>query len=155
MARGRFHLAEKILGKIADLVINRPAWLAWPQLILFLLCPVITFLYLGFNTSRNDLVGDDKKYHQIYLKFLEEFESPEDLVVIVQSENFEKNREYIERLAARVNAETNTFHRTFYKGNLTSLGRKALFLRLKRWEGGELFLASARDATRAARYLRR
>jgi len=127
MARGRFHLAEKILGKIADLVINRPAWLAWPQLILFLLCPVITFLYLGFNTSRNDLVGDDKKYHQIYLKFLEEFESPEDLVVIVQSENFEKNREYIERLAARVNAETNTFHRTFYKGNLTSLGRKALF----------------------------
>lgn len=120
-------LAERILGKLTALVVTKPSLLVWPQWLLILIFPVITFLNLGFNTSRNDLVGDEKKYHQIYLKFLNEFESPEDLVVIVQSENFEKNREYIERLAQRVQSETNLFQRTYYKGNLASLGNKALF----------------------------
>ncbi len=127
MSAKRPAFAEKLLGLLAGRVVNNPAILIWPQWLLILICPVITVLFLGFNTSRNDLVGDDKKYHKIYLKFLGEFESPEDLVVLVQSENFEKNREYIERLAQRVQSETNLFQRTYYKGNLVSLGDKALF----------------------------
>lgn len=120
-------LAERILGRLAQWVIDYPRWLIWPQWILILACPLVTALHLGFNTSRNDLVGHDKKYHQIYLKFLEEFESPEDLVVLVQSENFDKSREFIERLASRIQSETNLFHRTYFKGNLSSLGSKALY----------------------------
>lgn len=123
----KFQFAEALLGKLADWVIRRPAWIVWPQIILFIVCPIWTAMHLGFNTSRNDLVGDDKKYHKIFLKFLGEFENPEDLVVIVQSENFEKNREFIERIAERVTNSTNVFHRTYYKGNLSYLGNKALF----------------------------
>lgn len=127
MAKSRFHIAESVLGAVANSVLKKSWWLVWPQVLLIVLCPILTVMHLGFNTSRNDLVGGDKKYHQNYLKFLEEFEAPEDLVVIVESENFDKNREYIERLAERVERESEIFHRTFYKGNLSSLGDKALF----------------------------
>ena len=49
-------------------------------------------------------------------------------MVVVESDNAERNRQFIERLAARVAAETNLFTDLFYKTDLTTLGPKALLL---------------------------
>ena len=38
----------------------------------------------------------------------------------------EKNRQFVERLGAKLDAETNLFHDVFYKGDLKMLGSKAL-----------------------------
>ncbi|MDQ6631602.1 MAG: MMPL family transporter, partial [Verrucomicrobiota bacterium] len=45
---------------------------------------------------------------------------------VVESETSEKNRQFVERLGAKMEAETNLFSDVFYKGDLKMMGRKAL-----------------------------
>ena len=116
----------RFLAWLAGVVFRNPRLFLYPQLALFVLCIVYTVKYLEFDTSRNNLVGSNKKYHQTFLRFKNEFPTQDDLVVVVESENTEKNRQFVERLGAKLDAETNLFHDVFYKGDLKMLGRKAL-----------------------------
>src|SRR5258708_5950235 len=116
----------RALGLLARAVQRYPRLFFYPQLILFVACSLYTWKHLNFDMSRNDLVGGDKKYHQNFLKFKNEFPTQDDLVVVVQSEDAEKNRQFVERLGARLEAETNLFRDVFYKGDLKMLGSKAL-----------------------------
>jgi uncharacterized protein len=116
----------RFLAWLAGVVFRHPRLFLYPQLALFVLCLLYTVKYLEFNTSRNDLVGSNKKYHQNFLRFKKEFPTQDDLVVVVESENTEKNRQFVERLGAKLEAETNVFHDVFYKGDLEMLGPKAL-----------------------------
>src|SRR5437870_6348231 len=115
-----------ILGWLAAGVIRYRQLFLYPQLLLFVLSVAYTVKYLQFDTSRDNLVGANKKYHQNFLKFKKEFPTQDDLVVVVESENTEKNRQFVERLGAKLEAETNLFHDVFYKGDLKALGAKAL-----------------------------
>jgi uncharacterized protein len=81
---------------------------------------------LQFDVSRDNLVGSNKKYHQNFLRFKKEFPTQDDLVVVVESEDPERNRQFVERLGTRLDKETNLFHNVFYKGDLKMLGSKAL-----------------------------
>lgn len=131
----------RVLGRLAWLVFHRRHWFVWPQLVLFALCVVYTVFNLEFDTSRSALVGADKRYHHNFLKFKKDFAAQDDLAVVVESENPEKNRQFVERLGAKIEAarvrvpvhpgaketvETNLFARIFYKGDLKMLGAKAL-----------------------------
>src|SRR5437867_2752690 len=119
-------LFARILARLADAVFRYRALFFYPQLALFVICILYTVKYLEFDTSRNNLVGANKKYHQNFLRFKKEFPTQDDLVVVVESEDAEKNRQFVERLGARLEAETNLFHDVFYKGDLKMLGSKAL-----------------------------
>ncbi len=142
----------RLLGKLAWAVIHRKHWFFWPQVIAFAGCVVYTCFFLEFDTSRNNLVGANKRYHQNYLKFKHEFPTMDDIVAVVESEDGSKNRQFVERLGARVEAarikvpirpgsdemvETNLFSNIFYKGDLKMLGPKALLF-LKEDELSEL-----------------
>src|SRR5687767_4491337 len=110
----------RVLGWLARSVCRRPGLFFYPQIILFVLSVWIAlpepYGWLKFNTSRNELVGSDKKYHQTFLQFKREFPQQDDLVVVAESEDSEKNRQFIERLGAKLEAETNLFTDVFYKG---------------------------------------
>ena len=116
----------RCLGALAKAACRRPGLFLYPQLVLAAACVIYTVRYLEFNTSRNDLVGANKKYHQNFLRFKKEFPTQDDLVVVVESENPEKNRQFVERLGAKLEAETNLFTHLFFKGDLKMLGSKAL-----------------------------
>jgi hypothetical protein len=116
----------RLLGRLAAAVIRRPRWLFWPQVVLFFLCVAVTVKFLQFDTDRNNLVGGNQRYHHNFLAFQKEFPQQDDLVVVVESENVEKNRQFVERLGARLEAETNLFKDVFYKGDLPMMGGKAL-----------------------------
>ena len=90
------------------------------------MCVVYTIFHLEFDANRNDLVGSGKKYHQNFLRFKQEFPAQDDLVVVVESDDSEKNRQFVERLGEKLSAETNIFTDVFYKGDLKMMGRKAL-----------------------------
>src|SRR5262245_17105700 len=119
-------LFARALTAVARLVLSYPRSFLYLQLILFVVCIAYTKANLNFDMSRNNLVGADKKYHQIYSEFKKEFPTQEDLVVVVQSEDPERNRQFVERLGARLEAETNLFKNVFYKGDLKMMGNKAL-----------------------------
>src|SRR6059036_2625769 len=121
-------LFARILARLADAVFRYRALFFYPQLALFVICILYTVKYLQFDTSRDNLVGANKKYHQNFLKFKKEFPTQDDLVVVVQSEDPEKNRQFVERLGAKLEAQTNLFRDVIYKGDLKMLGSKALLI---------------------------
>ena len=118
----------RVLAWLTGVVLRHQRLFLYGQVVLFVLCILITVKYPGlqFDTSRSNLVGSNKKYHQNFLRFKEEFPTQDDLVVVVESENAEKNRQFVERLGTKLEAETNLFHDVFYKGDLKMLGPKAL-----------------------------
>ena len=116
----------RALAWLAESVFNHRRLFFYPQLVLFVVCVLYTVKNLEFDTSRNDLVGAKKKYHQNFLRFKKEFPTQDDLVVVVESEDPDKNRQFVERLGSRLEAETNLFRDVFYKGDLKMLGSKAL-----------------------------
>src|SRR5215213_5872848 len=110
----------RFLFWLAHAIYNHRAWFLYPQLILFLACILYSIPNAGwphkglqFLTSRNALVGGDKEYHRIFLEFRDEFPVQDDLVVVVESESMEKNRQFVERLGAKLEAETNVFTSVF------------------------------------------
>jgi hopanoid biosynthesis associated RND transporter like protein HpnN len=119
-------LAIRWLRKLTDGVFLYPRLFIYPQLLLVGVCLFYTVEKLQFNTSRNDLVGSGKKYHQNFLRFKSEFPLQDDLVVAVESEDMEKNRQFVERLGRSLESETNLFTDVFYKGDLKLMGPKAL-----------------------------
>lgn len=119
--------SARFLLWLAHAIYYKRRWFLYPQIVLALICILFTIAKLEFHTSRNDLVGGEKEYHHVYLQFKEEFPVQDDLVVVAESESMEKNRQFVERLGAKLEAETNLFASVFYKGDLTMMGRKALF----------------------------
>ncbi len=117
---------------LAGALCRHPGWFLWPQLLLFVASVAVTVFRLEFDMDRNALVGADKPSHRNFLAMLREFPSQDDLVVVVESDEPEKNRQVVERLGARLEAEstsrnpTNAFGDVFFKGDLRLMGRKAL-----------------------------
>lgn len=118
--------AVRLLEGLAALVLRRPRWFVWPQVLLAVLCVAYTAGHLKFSTSRNDLVDANLQYHRLFLEYRAEFGELDDLLAIVESENPEKNRQFVERLGARLRAEPELFQDVFFKGALPELGPKAL-----------------------------
>jgi uncharacterized protein len=121
-------LIARFLSWVAGVVIRHRRLFFWSQMVLFVVSILVTVKFPGieFDTSRNNLVGANKSYHQNFQRFKKEFPTQDDLVVVVESEDAEKNRQFVERLGAKLEAETNLFHDVFYKGDLKMLGNKAL-----------------------------
>src|SRR4051812_29120959 len=119
---------------VTRLLLRYPKWFIWPQIVLCALCIAYTagaFKSVGLpglqmDMNRDNLVGEMEHYHKIYLQFRNEFPKQDDLVIVVESKNMERNRQFIERLAAKLEPYTNTFEDVFYKGDLNMLGKKAL-----------------------------
>jgi uncharacterized protein len=121
-------LLARLLGKLAAAVCRHPRWFVYPQLALVLVSVAVTVAFLQFDMNQDDLVGPNLRYHRNFLALQKEFpQQGNDLVVVVESGDLEKNRQFIERLAMKMDAHTNLFQDIFYQQNLAVLGTKALF----------------------------
>jgi predicted RND superfamily exporter protein len=120
----------RALGWLARAVMRRPWLYVGSQVLICALCVVFILKSLGSDTAfdlrQDDLVGANKRYHQNFLRFKKEFPTQADLAVVVESESTEKNRQFVERLGAKLEAETNLFRDVLYKHDLRMLGPKAL-----------------------------
>ncbi len=111
---------------LARAVCRFPAWFVYPQIILFALSVFVTIRYWNLDMNRDNLVGSDKTYHSAFLKLHEEFPAQDELAVVIQSGDMDRNRQFAERLAAKLEPETNLFTDLLFKHDLSSLGPKAL-----------------------------
>ena len=123
----------RLLRALAHLVLTRPRWFLWPQLALFAGCVWYTMANLEFvmdrkfpsSTARSSTIAT-------FSPTAGNFPAEPDLVAVVESEDPKKNRQFVERLAIRLEAEsttiswTNLFTDLFYKGDLKLMGPKAL-----------------------------
>lgn len=120
------HPIERALHRLADCIWHHPRWFLYPQLFLFAFAVVYAATFLRFKTEMNDLVSSDVGYQRHWRALKAEFQLPDDLVALVESEDREKNRQFVERLAARLALETNLFKGILYRGDLRAMGPKAL-----------------------------
>src|SRR5580765_9008119 len=90
--------SARVLARLTRAICRHPRRFIYPQIFLFVVSVIYTVCFLQFDTSRNDLVGPNKKYHQNFLNYKKEFPAQDDLVVVVESDNPEKNRQFVERL---------------------------------------------------------
>ena len=96
-------LLARVLAKLAAVVIRHPHWFIWPQAGLLVIGVLITVFFLQFDTNQNDLVGHNFRDQQNFLALQKEFpQQGNDLVVVAESDDTEKNRQFIERLAAKM-----------------------------------------------------
>src|SRR5438552_11510918 len=119
-------VAVRVLRWLSNVVYRYPRLIFYPQLLLFVVSIIYTVAKLEFDTSRDDLVGAEKQYHRNYLRYKKEFIAQDELVAVVESEDMEKNRQFVERLGARLESETNLFTDVIYNNDVTMLGNKAL-----------------------------
>src|SRR5512137_547252 len=88
----------RFLLRLSDAIYAHRGWFLYPQLALFAVCVFYTVKKLEFLTDRSALVGAEKEYHRIYQQYRKEFPVEDDIVVVVEGENPEKNRQFLERL---------------------------------------------------------
>lgn len=119
---------QKLLAWVADTVFKYPKTILFVHFILFLVCGTLAILFLKVDFDRDNLVGPNKKYHQLYLQYKKEFPVTDDVVVLIESDDREKNRQFVERLAREILAESDLFTNTFYKGDPVMMGKKALLM---------------------------
>ena len=116
----------RLLGKLADAVILYPRWFFYPQVVLFAGAVFYTITCLQFDMDRDHLIGPNQTYQKNYLAFRKEFPQQDDLVVVVESDDVEKNRQFVERIGAKLSEHTNVFTDVMFKADLPMLGNKAL-----------------------------
>ena len=129
MASSSQSITARVLKWLADAIYDHRGWFLWPQLVLVAFSIWFTAFSpwkLEFHTSRDNLVGAERPYRKIFHAFKKEFPVQDAIVVVVESGDLDKNRQFVERLGARMEHETNLLAGTFYKGDLKLLGRKAL-----------------------------
>jgi hopanoid biosynthesis associated RND transporter like protein HpnN len=122
-------ILARLLNKLTTAIFRHPQWFVYPQAVLFVVCVLYTVGFLKTDMNQGNLVGPNQRYHQNYVRLKKEFpEQGNDLAVVVESSDPEKNRQFVERLARRMTAEPNLFRAVFYQHDPAMMGTKALFL---------------------------
>jgi hopanoid biosynthesis associated RND transporter like protein HpnN len=120
------HPMERLLHRLAAIIARYRGWFIYPQVLLFGVCLMFTSRNLELQTNPDDLVSTGEDYVQHWQELEAEFEVREDLVTLVESDDLEKNRQFVERLGARLEEETDFFNSIYYKKDLRALGDKGL-----------------------------
>ena len=89
------------------------------------MCLAYTITSLRFSTDRNDLISVEEAYRRQFLEFKRDFNIQDNLYVLVESQSRERNRQFVERLAALLQAD-NHFSDIYYRAGLKLIGPKAL-----------------------------
>jgi predicted RND superfamily exporter protein len=117
--------AGRLLNWQAEAVFRHPRWFCYVQLLLVLVCLGYTVTALRISTDRSDLISVQESYRRQFLAFRKEFNIHDHLFVVVESDNREKNREFVERLATRIQSD-GQFADVYYRAGLKLMGPKAL-----------------------------
>ncbi|MEY2465806.1 MAG: uncharacterized protein QOD03_327, partial [Verrucomicrobiota bacterium] len=116
----------RALAWLADVVCRHRRLVIISQAVLFVASILFTYFFLDFDTNRDNLVGENEKYQRAFLDFKKEFPQQDDIAVVVESEDSEKNRQFVERLGAKVAATPQFFTNLIFNNDLKMLGSKAL-----------------------------
>jgi len=82
---------------------------------------------LGVLNNVNDLVKADSEMHRNYLAYKEEFGVREEIVVVVKSPHFLKNREVADFLGKRFSSRPGDFERVYYRNDFSQMKNRMLF----------------------------
>lgn len=103
-------MRDRYLTALANAISRRPAWFLAAGIILAVAAGLLTAARLQFKTSRNDLIGRDSEYWRLYSEYAREFRAEEDYVVLIESDQPDRNRAASDALAAALLSPANNPH---------------------------------------------
>src|SRR5262245_12438602 len=119
-------MMARALGWLARFVYRHRRFVLWSHVVMFVVSVLYTWRFLEFDMNRDNLVGKNETYQRSFLEFKREFPQQDDLAVVVESNDPERNRQFVERLGARLAQEGTYFTNLIYNNDLKMLGSKAL-----------------------------
>jgi hopanoid biosynthesis associated RND transporter like protein HpnN len=121
-------LVRLVLVRLVDAVCSRPRLVLALALVSCVASLVAAALRLEYHTGRNDLVSSSKDYQQRWQRYLGEFGDDDDIVVVVKGADRPRMQAALDRIAARLAEQPESFDRIFHKVDLGHLKGRALLL---------------------------
>lgn len=121
-------VALRLAWFLVGLGIRRRRAVVTALLSLAVFAGLCTALWLEFDGDRDSLVGRERRYHREFLQYKAEFDAEDELVVVVESEDPQKSRLFVDVLGRGLEAEPELFKNVLYRGELRMLGRHGLWL---------------------------
>lgn len=121
-------IVQNSLVRLVRLALVAPWITVFVAVALTVLAGWYTALHLGFQTSRNALMPQHTRYMQRYYEWKADFASIEPLIVVIEPQNLQRGKQFVEALASRLRADTQYFTRVTEKIDTHSLEGKKLLL---------------------------
>lgn len=86
----------------------------------------LTINFLGFKTSRLDLINPQSSFNQLWLDYLDEFSADDDVVVIIEGESREVIVPVMDDLYTRLAADDRSFYAVLHEKGLSRIREKGL-----------------------------
>ena len=119
-------LLARFLSGATRVLLRAPRAVMLVGLVLAGLSLFVTVLWLGFKTSRLDLLNRKSEYNQRWLAYLDEFGTDDDAVVVVEGPDAATVGTAVDRLCATIESEPQYFHTVLSKIDVEPLQRKGL-----------------------------
>lgn len=87
----------------------------------------LAIFHLGVVNNINDLIREDAPVHRYYLDYKKEFGVREEMLVVLRSDDFAKNRAVADELGAVFAGRPEDFARVYYRHDFSRLEKKLLF----------------------------
>lgn len=123
--------AQRWLEGLGASICDRPWVYTGISAALLGLAAWLAIFHLGVVNNINDLIRPDSPVHKYYLDYKKEFDVREEMIVVIRSEDFARNREVADALAARLAMRPEDFTRIYYRHDFSRLERKLLWFRSK------------------------
>ncbi|MEM6820759.1 MAG: MMPL family transporter [Verrucomicrobiota bacterium] len=138
--------AANQLKKVAILVVAHPWKVVLAAIAMVLVFGWLAATRLGVLNNVNDLVRADAKIHKNYLDYKKEFGVREEIVVVVKSPDFERNKEVANFLAEQFEKRPEDFERIYYRHDFSAMeGRMLNYAPVDELEGIVLKLGAYKD----------
>src|SRR5437868_262229 len=85
-------LSGRLMAALAQFCDRRAMLIIVLSFVAAFLSVALAILHLGFDPDRNNLIGSQAAYNQVFLRFKEDFPQGDDIVVLVKSREAERNR---------------------------------------------------------------
>lgn len=112
---------QRFLLSVAKFVCRHPRKIFFVSVFFAIIGIWLSIFRLGVLNDTNALIRQDSPSLKDFLAYVREFEAPDPIVVIIQSPDFEKNRQAADALAQKFDLRKNDIQSVYYKNDLSRL----------------------------------
>lgn len=120
-------LLQRALRRLGESICDHPWLYTAASGLLLVLAAWLSIFHLGVINNINDLIRPDSPVHKYYLDYKKEFDVREEMIVVIRSDDFARNRAVADELATRFAARPHDFDRIYYRHDFSRLRNKLLF----------------------------
>ncbi len=117
---------SRSLARWADLVWEHPWKVIVSSSVLLAVTAWLSAFHLGVVNNVNALIREDSDVHKNFINYQKEFDVREEMVVMITSEDVEKNREAAVFLGERFELRVDDFTRVYYRHDFSRMETKLL-----------------------------